>query len=951
MLALYLAAFLASSREPLLPHAQTQAGVEIDAGYTAKIREYTTEPFFLTELVDYLPASKSVPTPEKVLGYVIGTPKVLTYSADCARYLRALEAASPRVRVVSMGRSEEGREMVVALISDEANLRRITRLREINATLGDPRKVTSDAQAETLIAEGVPFYWATGGMHSPETGPPEMILELAYRLAVDESSFIREIRKNSVVMLTPVLEVDGRDRVVDLNRWRNDNPGQQPPPLVYWGKYVAHDNNRDAVVLSLELSKAIMRGWFQFMPLVFHDLHESVPYLYISTGTGPYNAWLDPITVNEWQMLAYNEINELTKRGVPGVWTHDFFDGWAPHYGFYAANGHNGIGRFYETFGGGWADTGIRSVGSQTQRAWFRPNPPFPQVRWSLRNNTNLMQSGLLLGLHKVATEKNLFLRNYYLKAKRSVAKARTEGPAAYVLRHDPSKPGTSQMLLALLRRQGIEIHRLAEGGKTSDGEFAAGDFVIRMDQPYSRMADMLLDTQYYNPNDPRSYDDTGWTLGPQFNLEVVRCKDLAVLDWKMALLQEAEGPTHVEGDGVFAIRPTADFSLAQLVYSNPRTEFRMLDRPLSGGESTFPAGSVFFSPRGGRVVIPGLPAEALPTGSAMPEGTPLHAPRIALVHTWSSTQDEGWARLAFDQMGIPYSYISVHEIRDRPNLRENFDVVIFPQTRGTAQSIVNGIRSESPIPWRSTELYPNLGGPDESEDIRGGIELEGVLHLKRFVEEGGLLITVGSTCRIPIDYGLVTGVTVQDRGALNAPGGVYLAENVAPSSPALTGLGTTMGAYFNANSCVILSLGGGGGGPRSGGGPQGRASGRGSLTDPDVIQGRPPYRPQTDPGDAQEGRASRAPGPAPKVLLRFADAQRLLISGMIDDATQLERRALVVQSPLGRGNILMFGGNPFWRCQTVGSYGVVLNAALNYSRLRRDFETAPSPPQPADGG
>lgn len=183
MLALYLAAILASSREPLLPHAQTQAGVEIDAGYTAKIREYTTEPFFLTELVDYLPASKSVPTPEKVLGYVIGTPKVLTYSSDCARYLRALEAASPRVRVVSMGRSEEGREMVVALISDEANLRRLTRLREINATLGDPRKVTSDAQAETLIAEGVPFYWATGGMHSPETGPPEMILELAYRLA------------------------------------------------------------------------------------------------------------------------------------------------------------------------------------------------------------------------------------------------------------------------------------------------------------------------------------------------------------------------------------------------------------------------------------------------------------------------------------------------------------------------------------------------------------------------------------------------------------------------------------------------------------------------------------------------------------------------------------------------------------------------------------------------
>ena len=95
---------------------------------------------------------------------------------------------------------------------------------------------------------------------------------------------------------------------------------------------------------------------------MLHDLHESVPFLYISTGSGPYNAWLDPIVVNEWQELAYNEVEEITKRGVPGVWTHGYYDGWAPNYMFFIANNHNAIGRFYETFGGGGADTADRTV-------------------------------------------------------------------------------------------------------------------------------------------------------------------------------------------------------------------------------------------------------------------------------------------------------------------------------------------------------------------------------------------------------------------------------------------------------------------------------------------------------------------------------------------------------------------------------------------------------------
>ncbi|HEY7509634.1 MAG TPA: M14 family zinc carboxypeptidase, partial [Vicinamibacteria bacterium] len=434
-------------------------GQGTDADYTRQIREFTTDPVFLTDLVDHLPASATVPSPQKFLGYVVGTPERLTYAKDVHRYFRALDEASPRVQVFSMGTTEEGREQILVAISDVENLGRLDRLKQVTARLADPRGL-SEAEAKTLVAEGRPVYWATGAMHSPETGSPEMLMELGYRLAVAETPLVQAVRRNLVVLFTPVLEVDGRERMVDVYRYRKDNPSRTPPSLLYWGRYVAHDNNRDGLGLALKQSQNVMRATLEWHPTVIHDLHESVPFLYTSTGTGPYNAWVDPIVVDEWHQLAYHEIGELTRRGVPGVWTHGFYDGWAPNYMFYAANGHNAIGRFYETFGNGGADTKERTVRGQSERAWYRPNPPWPKVRWSLRNNVNLQQSALLVALKYVADHKDRFLENFYLKSRRSVEKPGNEGPAAYVVPADEPRVAALGDLLHALSLQGVEVHR-----------------------------------------------------------------------------------------------------------------------------------------------------------------------------------------------------------------------------------------------------------------------------------------------------------------------------------------------------------------------------------------------------------------------------------------------------------------------------------------------------------
>src|SRR5579871_269981 len=625
----------------------------LDEAYTAKIRQYTTEKFFSTELVDHLPASDTVPTPEKVLGYVIGTPQKLTYTKDIYRYMRELEKATPRVKVFSIGRSEEGRETLLVAVSDEANIQKLGRYREINARLADPRK-TSEAEAAQLIKEDVPMYWASGSIHSPETGSPEMLMELAYRLAVEDTPLIQNIRKNLIVLITPCTEVDGRDREVDVYNYHVANPTKAQPPLVYWGKYVAHDNNRDGLGMALQLSKIMMKTFLDWHPQVLHDLHESVPFLYVSTGMGPYNAWLDPLVVDEWQKMAYVEIEEMTKRGVPGVWTHGFYDGWAPNYMFYVANGHNSIGRFYETFGGRGADTGERTVSrDQTTRTWFRPNPPLAKVNWSIRNNINLQESGILFSMNNTANQKKTFLENFYLKSKRSVEKASKEGPAAWVIPSDDPRPVESAELVNLLEQQGIEVNRVTQdaeitskqGKEEKKTKIPAASYIVRMDQPYSRMADMLLDTQFYNISDPRPYDDTGWTLGALRNVKTIRVTDASILKAPMSLIN---GQVKVEGKvagthatKAYVIDHNTDNTLATFRFRLKGVKMNAAEEPFEAAGAKFHAGA-FIIPVVGNVgaqiqqaaVDLGLRAQGvdeLPK-VAMHE---LAAPRVALVHTW----------------------------------------------------------------------------------------------------------------------------------------------------------------------------------------------------------------------------------------------------------------------------------------------------------------------------
>src|SRR5215212_841535 len=494
-------AFLAAAALAQASPAMGQATQKIDQEYTALIKKRLSDPRISTELVDHLPASATVPTPLKFLGHIVGDSGILDHAVDIHRYMAAIAKAAPkRAKYWSIGKTEEGRDMIMMAIADEATLANLDQYKGYLKELTDPRK-TSEARAQQLIKTAKPIYYITSGMHSPESGGPEMLMELAYRLVVEETPFIQNIRKNVITFITPVIEVDGREKYVDNHyfneKWSKEHPptgeaagagggrGGGPLSLMYWGKYVQHDNNRDGMGQFLALTRHTTKTFLDRTPTVLHDLHEAQTYLYSSTGTGPYNDALDPIVVDEWWYLAKNDVMEMTKRGVPGVWTYGFYDGWVPNYMFFIAHTHNAIGRFYEvqSYCSGACEWYPVKPGIQTtSKEWFRPNPPLDSIMWSPRANTNIQQSGILFSLSHLAKNKETYLENYWLKNKRAVEKGSLKPGtvAAWVIPANQHAKQNAAEAVNDLKTQGLEFHTATAPFKAGTVQVNAGDYIIR---------------------------------------------------------------------------------------------------------------------------------------------------------------------------------------------------------------------------------------------------------------------------------------------------------------------------------------------------------------------------------------------------------------------------------------------------------------------------------------
>ena len=951
----------------------------VDADYTRMIEKYTTAPALNSPLTNYLPASAKVPTPVKVLGDIAGAPDMLPYAEDVYRYFRLLAAASPRVKVFTIGHTEEGREMIAVAIAEPALLDQTQQNGARLAQLADPRTILlDDAKAQALVNQSFPVYYITGTIHSPETGAPTALMELAYRLAVDNAPYVQHIRSHIVTLITPVVEVDGRDRMVDIYKWHKAHPGENWPRLLYWGRYVAHDNNRDAMAMTLQLTRNVLNTYLDWHAQVLHDLHESVPFLYDNTvGDGPYNSWIDPILTGEWSILAYDNMASMQAFGMPGAFTHGNFDTWSPGYLMFLATMHNGISRLYETFGNGGADTEKRQLSpDQYARPWYRPNPPYPTILWSQRDNNNYEQTALLTTLSYFAHNTSLFLNNFYLKSKRSIQKPENAGPAAYVLGADEHAWNRQMQLLRVMALQHVEIHRLTQAATIAlpaakkdladdkpakpaptSQTFPAGSFVIRMDQPFSRAADALLDRQFWSPDDPQKtpYDDTGWSFGDLFNAKAVRVVDRAILSAPMEAVPDLNRLTEAAcGDGpVFAVNNSAQTSLASLVYAlKDSAAISITEESFETTNHKFAAGSLLISriqasslqPLLSKFDLAAVSLAAAPSVHVHPAA----APHIAFLHTWLYTQTEGWWRMAFENLHVPFAYINTQTVAKESDLRSKYDVIVFaPVARTSSQQIVNGLPMwGNAVPWQTSTLTPNIGKLDSTDDMRPGLGEAGLAHLKEFVQQGGLLITSEDTAEFAIEEGMAPGVFIAPRRTMKVVGSVLNSSIVDAKNPVAYGYDASVPLYsadglaftisnLTVNRNILTAK------------EYKRPTGRGGPDETDVPEGRPmedapplpaPKTWQATPLNEEQARNNPFLIPAeyrPQVIVRYAAAKELLLSGLLENGDPVAEHPAVVQARYGKGSVLLFANNPVYRGETIGSYALVFNAIMNFDHLK----------------
>jgi Zinc carboxypeptidase len=904
----------ATTPDPYAPDTAEPGSVEA-------IAEFTTDSQFLSPWVEYVPESATVPSPTDYLGHVAGAAGELSRTSQIYGYLRELDRASDRVQVSVIGETEEGREILLVAIADEQGLRDLPKYKAATAALADPRE-TSPEEAETIIQTARPIYYFNAGLHSTETGSPEMVMEMAYRLAVSEQPLIKRIRENLVVLINPVSEPDGRDKAVDwfyrYLKGKTDFDSLPPRSPPYWGHYVFHDNNRDTHQKTLEITRAVHRMFYEYHPTVVHDLHESIPLLLTWNGTGPFNEYIDPILIDEWFEMAFAEIRTMTTFGMPGVWTFAFGEAWGHHYLDSVAVNHNSIGRGYETFGNATAETVDRvlRVGEQkddadnavTTQQWYRPLPPERNVRWSLRNNTNYMQTGALAVLEHSAGNAAEMLRAFYRKGYNSWQKGINEAPYAFVIPADQGDPRRVAEMVGVLSGHRIEVGRAQSAFTVDEGRFPAGTFVVKLDQPYRNYAvDLLKPQRFPSDTDYTPYDDVSWALPVHYGVEALEVADESIRNVATTAVEEDYLPTaEVSGSGaVFLLKDSGQEAMLAARARLAAFDIEIAEQEFTVGRNSYPAGSWILPAQDGlREELDQVAAELALNFQAVrsvPDVT-RHAaplPRIAVWHTWDDTESVGWVRYSLDQREIPFDYIRDDDIR-AGNL-DQYDIILFGNNYLDLKDQIHGIDKRfGPMPYTRTEQFPSHGVPDSSEDITGGIGWEGMANLERYLAGGGLMITLGNGSALALEGGLVAGVAATGNEAVT-PGSELTTTFLRSNHPIAYGYPRKASAF--RSSFTVYNV-------------------RRADRDRVVMQwGTKPIKDdrEEEPDEADDEEEEEA---------------EMLVSGGIENADDLEGYPAIIDLPAGRGKVIAFNFNPMHRDLNRSDHRFLWNAILNWQHL-----------------
>ncbi|PWU08625.1 MAG: peptidase M14 [Terriglobia bacterium] len=660
-------------------------------------------------------AAAAVPSPQSHFGHAIGADRTVLDWDRVVSYFHALAGTSNRIRVEELGKSTEGQPFLAALIADPETLQHLDRYLTIQQKLADPRK-TAPAEAEKLFLQGKAVVMITCSIHADELASTHTAVEFAYRVLTEDKPRYRAILKDTILILVPSLNPDGVDIVSRWYRKTLGTPfeGTQPPEL--YQKYIGHDNNRDWYMFTqAETRLAVSRLHNVWHPQIVYDVHQQQPFasrIFVPPWLDPVEPNIDPIVMQETNMIGTAMAADLTTAGKTGVAIHAIYDFWTPsrHYQSF----HGGLRLLTESASARLA-TPIEVKPEQIAKDALGYNPrerswnylePWLGGTWRLRDIIDYQLIAFESCLYNAALHREELLRGFYRIGQKQVAR---QEPWGFLIPARQRDPGAARKLIETLRFGMVEI------GKSADGSA-----VIPMQQPYGGWAKALLERQNYPethlyPGGPptRPYDVTAYTLPLLMGVDVETVKA------PVAVIDEWRPPDTNRGPSL----PASD-SDSWVAVNRAWSEGRPVWRDPSSGDFSLAARI------GWREV---------------------RRPRVGLYRSWIPNADEGWTRWIFEQFGFTYTSLHDKEIQ-AGGLGGAFDVIVVPDQ--AAAAIDSGYRSGAMPP----EYTLGLGS-------------KGAEALREFAETGGALVFLNRAAQYAIERFRLPATTVTNEKEFYSPG------------------------------------------------------------------------------------------------------------------------------------------------------------------------------------
>jgi hypothetical protein len=860
-------------------------------------------------------AATAVPTPRAVLGFDPGDDYQLADFTQLRAYFQRLDETSARVQLFVAGTSTEGREILVAAISSEANLAHLERYRDIARRLALVRGV-SDEDARALARDGKAIVWIDNGLHSTEVATAQHAFHLAHRVATEESREMRAIRENVILLLLPCINPDGMDLVVDWYRRHLRTPHQDSPMPWLYHRYVGHDNNRDGYMQTQKETQVVNRLLFHdWLPQVMYNQHQGVwpARIFVPPFPDPVNPHIDPQVLRGVDLVGGAMQDRFEREGKAGVISRYAFSVWYNGSVRTTTYFHNIIGILTET--GHASATPFTYAASDFPRTFsngvptLEPSVTYPNP-WRggtlrLRDAVDYMLTGSLGVLDVAARYRERFLYGIYQVGVRQVEQGRTTAPVAYVVPPAQHDGPTAMRLLETLMKGAVEVHRAAAAFTADHVEYPAGTHVILLAQPFRPFVRDLLEPQRYpdvrsHPAAPPQppYDIAGWTLSYQMGVQTVAVRRLFDTS---ALVRLDTYPRH-HGQLVargaarwgYALDPAPNNSaiaVNRLLARGYQVERAARPMTASDGVSLGPgawlvrtppfpttgtngrSGSSAAVPSGAVGEIGGLLEELGVRGWTLerpPAGgrAPVRSARIGLYKSWVANMDEGWTRWLLEQYEFPHVSLLNADVR-AGNLRDRLDVIILPD-----QGLTGLLDGHQPSARPTNPPRPWNPPPPE---YQGGLGDEGVAALRTFVERGGTLVTFDEASELVLDgfgraFDRIRSVTRGLRRTdFYCPGSVLRIE-VDRSHSVAWGMPAVSAAYF------------------------------------------------------QNSRAFEVAEPSVRSIARYASAHDLLMSGWLLGGPVIAERHAVIEVPFGDGRVVLFAFRPQFRAQPHATFKLVFN-------------------------